>query len=99
MKHNIGYIDRIVRVILGLALFTLYFMKVGAGSWDNYFLAGGGILLMTSARRCCPLYMITGIGTCGNQTTSGKTLIKVKKMDLRNTNPKNEITTRGKSPS
>jgi hypothetical protein len=58
MKTNIGTIDRIVRIIVGLGL-------LGAG---YYFKSWWGLLglgpIFTAIVRICPAYLPFGISTC-----------------------------------
>lgn len=57
-KPNVGQVDRIIRLILGLVIvgFGFYF-----GSWWGVL---GLVLLGTAAVSRCPLYMPFGISTC-----------------------------------
>lgn len=61
MKINIGSIDRVVRVVLGLGLLSLLFILEGNA---RYFGLIGIIPLATAAMRSCPLYSILGMSTC-----------------------------------
>ena len=64
MKINVGTIDRIVRVIVGLALiaFALGFVWPGTGwNWVGWI---GVIPLATGAVGSCPLYSALGMSTC-----------------------------------
>lgn len=59
MKINEGTVDRVVRVLVGIALLGLTF--TGAiGAWGYI----GLIPLATGAVGMCPLYTILGIDTC-----------------------------------
>ena len=59
MKANEGTIDRILRVILGLALISIVF--VGPQTPWGWI---GVIPLVTGLVGMCPLYAILGINTC-----------------------------------
>lgn len=62
MKKNVGTIDRVLRVILGLALLAGFFLyRDGAYSW--LFLIGV-IPLVTGLMSSCPLYSLLGMSTC-----------------------------------
>ncbi len=64
MKINVGAIDRVVRVIAGLALiaFALGFLWPGTGwNWVGWI---GIIPLVTGAVGMCPLYSALGMSTC-----------------------------------
>lgn len=60
MKTNVGALDRTVRIVLGLALLTLFaFGTIGA--WGMV----GLVPLATGMLGFCPLYQVLGIHTCG----------------------------------
>ncbi len=59
MKKNVGDIDRIIRILVGLALLAWYFFAEGP-AW-----ALVGILpLATGLFTSCPAYSLLGINTC-----------------------------------
>ena len=60
MKSNIGGIDRILRMVVGLVLIGLAATgTVGAWGWV------GVVPLATSLFKFCPAYTVLGINTCG----------------------------------
>lgn len=61
MECNVGKIDRVIRVILAIGLFSIFFFAEGN---LKYLAAIGFIPLVTSALSFCPLYKILGIKTC-----------------------------------
>jgi hypothetical protein len=64
MKTNVGALDRIVRIVLGLVLlaFALGFLAPGTGyNWLGWI---GVIPLATAAMGSCPLYSLLGLSTC-----------------------------------
>jgi len=61
MKKNVGQLDRIIRIILGIALLVLFFVLEGALRWSS--LVVGIIFLLTGIIRVCPLYLPFGIST------------------------------------
>lgn len=61
MEANVGGVDRIVRVVAGLALLSLLFLLTGNARWWGLI---GVIPLATSAFRFCPLYRLVGLNTC-----------------------------------
>jgi hypothetical protein len=83
MLHNVGKIDRVIRLSLALVLVVLYYIKIGNGQYDNYFIFGAVLLLITSMRRCCPVYMLLGFGTCGIETEEKDQVVKPKKIKLK----------------
>jgi hypothetical protein len=59
MKKNAGTIDRIVRVVAGLAILSTAF--IGPKTMLGYI---GIVPLLTGALGFCPVYPIFGINTC-----------------------------------
>ncbi len=59
MKTNVGGIDRILRIVLGLALIVLTLTgTIGVWGWI------GLVPLATAAMGFCPLYTVLGFSTC-----------------------------------
>jgi hypothetical protein len=59
MKINVGGIDRIARIVVGLLLLALTLTgTIGAWGWI------GIVPLATGLTRFCPLYPILGMSTC-----------------------------------
>ena len=63
MNCNEGNLDRIVRIVLGLALLSLVFI----GPQSLWGLVGL-IPLGTGLVGFCPMYRLLGISTCGTKT-------------------------------
>jgi hypothetical protein len=64
MKTNVGTVDRIVRIIVGIVLiaFALGFVWPATGwNWIGWI---GIIPLATAAVGSCPLYSVLGVKTC-----------------------------------
>lgn len=61
MNKNIGSTDRIIRIILGLALIIWGIISI------NYFGAIGLILIATALAKRCPAYTIIGVKTNKNE--------------------------------
>ncbi len=61
MKKNVGSLDRVVRIIAGLAILSLAF--VGPKSAWGYL---GIVPLATGLAGWCPPYSLLGISTCKN---------------------------------
>lgn len=59
MTPNVGTIDRIARVVIGVVLIALVF--VGPQTPWGWI---GVIPLLTAAVRFCPLYRLIGLRTC-----------------------------------
>jgi hypothetical protein len=62
LKTNVGGIDRIVRVLVGLALLGLFFMYSDA-PW-RYWALIGIVPLATGLMGSCPVYSMLGLSTC-----------------------------------
>lgn len=58
MKTNVGKLDRIFRMVLGLSLLTWGFIN------QNWLGAVGIIPLFTAFFSWCPVYIPFGISTC-----------------------------------
>lgn len=59
MKNNVGGIDRILRIVAGLALIALAATgTLGAWAWI------GVVPLATGLFRFCPAYTLLGMNTC-----------------------------------
>ena len=64
MTTNVGAIDRVLRVIIGIVLiaFALGFIATG---WPYAWLGWIGVIpLLTALVGSCPLYSIVGLSTC-----------------------------------
>lgn len=60
---NVGGIDRILRIVVGLALLVWFFVDQGTGFWHFAKLIGI-VPLATGLLSTCPVYSILGISTC-----------------------------------
>ncbi len=65
MTRNIGSVDRIIRVILGIGLIALgFFLQPTAGTLGLVIpIIIGAILLITAAINFCPIWAVLGIRT------------------------------------
>lgn len=58
-KTNVGTLDRILRVVLGIALIALTLAgTIGVWGWI------GVVPLLTAALGTCPAYTLLGMSTC-----------------------------------
>lgn len=65
MKKNIGGIDKILRIVVGLILITLAAIgTIGVWGWI------GVVPLLTGLFGTCPLYSMLGMNTCPMKKTS-----------------------------
>ncbi|SFI60033.1 YgaP family membrane protein [Celeribacter neptunius] len=62
LKKNVGGLDRILRIVVGLALIAGFFVNTEASMRWLYLL--GIIPLATGLMSSCLLYTILGINTC-----------------------------------
>jgi hypothetical protein len=60
MTANVGGIDRVLRIVAGLALIALAITNV-VGMWGFVV---GGIVLATGVFRFCGAYTLLGVNTC-----------------------------------
>ncbi len=64
MKSNVGSIDRILRIIIGLAV-------LGAGyTFKSWWGRVGLLPLLTATFRFCPAYLPFGLSTCSRPDRS-----------------------------
>ena len=61
MEANVGGADRVVRIVVGIALLSLFFLLEGNARWWGLV---GVVLLATGLLRWCPAYLPFGIKTC-----------------------------------
>ncbi len=64
MKANVGGIDRIARLLAGVALIAVGAMGMLAAPWSYVVMGAGAVFVLTSAISFCPLYTILGINSC-----------------------------------
>jgi hypothetical protein len=64
MKPNIGTVDRIARLALGIVLIA-YAIPIGFPNTGWNFVGWIGILpILTAVLRICPAYTLLGVNTC-----------------------------------
>lgn len=84
MFHNVGITDRYIRMGIAALLFLLYFLEFLTGQIGETAMIVAVVLLITSVRRCCPVYALIGRGTCGAEPARRQDqVIKVKKLDIK----------------
>lgn len=64
MKNNMGGADRIIRLLIAVAVVALYYLEVINGTLGIILLVLAGIFVLTSFIGFCPLYTFFGINTC-----------------------------------
>jgi hypothetical protein len=72
MKTNMGYTDRLIRMIFACIFFMLWFEDIGLKSaWANILIVLAGIFGITSLIGFCPLYAVFHIRS-NRKNKSGK---------------------------
>jgi hypothetical protein len=61
MNANVGGIDRMLRIVVGIVLFSLFFVLEGN---VRYLGLIGLVMLATGIFRFCPAYTLLGVNTC-----------------------------------
>lgn len=69
MKKNMGSADRIIRLLLSIAMATLALAGLVTGTLGIILLAVAGIFLLTSIVGMCPVYTLIGLNTCPRKNT------------------------------
>ena len=64
MKVNVGSVDRLVRIVVGVALIGLAVAGT-VGPWGYI----GVVPLLTGFMRVCPAYSLLGVSTCATSKT------------------------------
>jgi len=67
MKANVGAVDRVVRLVAGLAVIALGYMGGLASPWNMVAIGAGSVFVLTALIKFCPLYPLLGINTCGKK--------------------------------
>lgn len=60
MKHNVGNIDKVLRIVVGLGLLSLVFILQGNIRWLGLI---GLLPLLTATMSWCPAYTLFNIST------------------------------------
>ena len=61
MKANVGGVDKILRIVVGLGLLSLILILEGNARWWGLI---GIVPIATGLLRWCPAYIPFGISTC-----------------------------------
>jgi hypothetical protein len=61
MNINVGVVDKVVRIVVGLGLLSLVLVLEGNVRWLGLI---GIVPLATGLIGYCPLYSVLGFGTC-----------------------------------
>ncbi len=63
MKANMGSADRIIRLLIAVAIVALYFFDVINGTLATVLLIVAAVFALTSVINFCPLYSVLHIRT------------------------------------
>jgi hypothetical protein len=61
MAANVGGIDRVLRIVVGIVLVSLFFVLEGNARYLGLI---GLVMLATGIFRFCPAYTLLGVNTC-----------------------------------
>lgn len=61
MNANVGGMDRILRIVVGIALLSLFFILEGNARYVGLL---GIVAIATGVFRFCPAYSLLGVNTC-----------------------------------
>lgn len=64
MKKNMGSTDKVIRLLIAVALVALYFTGTVTGTLGIIGLVVAAVFTLTSMVSFCPLYSLFGIKTC-----------------------------------
>ncbi len=67
MDKNVGGTDKVIRIVVGLAVLSLLFLLKHPDRWLGLI---GLIPILTATVGWCPAYSIFGINTCKTKTGS-----------------------------
>lgn len=67
MLHNVGSMDRIIRIVVGLGLLALLYLFEGNARWWGLI---GIVPLLSGVLAYCPFYQAGGIDTIENKTAT-----------------------------
>ncbi|CAK0774217.1 DUF2892 domain-containing protein [Azospirillaceae bacterium] len=68
MSTNVGTIDRVLRVIVGLGVLSLLFILEGSQKWLGLI---GLVPFVTGVFSFCPAYCLIGVNTKGKKCCKG----------------------------
>ena len=64
MTKNIGMIDRVLRIVIGIILIA-FALKIGFGNTGWNWIGWIGVIpIVTALVGSCPLYSLVGVNTC-----------------------------------
>ena len=67
MRMNVGGIDKVARIALGVILLSLLVLLEGNARWLGLI---GLVPLLTALAGYCPLYAVLGVNTCAAKSAA-----------------------------
>ena len=64
MKKNLGSIDKLVRLLIAIALIVLFYLEIVTGTLGIVALILALIFALTSLVSFCPIYALFGLSSC-----------------------------------
>jgi hypothetical protein len=64
MQKNLGKIDSIIRILIGIVLAYLFYNNYISDTLGIVLLSVSGVLIITGLMGWCPLYRLLGMRTC-----------------------------------
>jgi uncharacterized membrane protein HdeD (DUF308 family) len=71
LKTNVGTVDRVLRVVVGLALIAAFFFLPAQSGWHWLYLIGI-VPLVSGLLAYCPVYSALGYSTCRADSSTTK---------------------------
>ncbi len=72
MKANVGFLDRFIRIFLGVVAVAVAVAGVVGAPWNMVLGVVGAVMLFTGIIKFCPAYILFGINTCGTESSGDK---------------------------
>jgi hypothetical protein len=63
MKKNVGTVDKVIRILIAVAVIVLYFTHVISGVLAIILLIAAAVLVVTSLVSLCPIWLALGLST------------------------------------
>lgn len=70
MKKNMGFTDKLIRIIIAAIIVGLYFAGVLTGTLGIVLLVVAFVFVLTSVISFCPLYPLFGLNTAHKEKES-----------------------------
>lgn len=67
MEKNVGSTEKVIRIVVGLAILSLLFLLEGPNRWFGLI---GLVPILTALVGWCPAWAVLGINTCKTKTGS-----------------------------